>query len=144
LYCFRLDFNGHTIGGAVYGQPRHDVYGDDVIDLRRFACEDSAPKNTESFFLSKTIMLLRKHKVKSKILTYADETEGHVGIIYKACNFKKIGEVKPTKTILFNGEKYHMRSLTIERPYSHKIRKALKDGSASIVTGLKKNIYIYD
>lgn len=143
LHCFRLDFNGNTIGGAVYGQPRHNVYGDDVIDLRRFACTEAAPKNTESYFLAKTIMLLRKNKVMSKILTYADETQGHFGIIYKACNFQKIGEVKPTKFIEWKGQQYHMRSMTIERPYSYALRLAVDNGTAKIITGMKKHIFMY-
>ncbi len=143
--CFRLEFNGNTIGGAVYGPPRHDgVYGDGVLDLRRFACVEDAPKNTESFFLSKTILLIKKHKMAKKILTYADETQGHRGTIYKACNFKKIGETKPGKHIEWNGRQYHMRSMTIDRPYSYELRKAVASGEAKIVQGLHKNIFIYD
>jgi len=144
-FCFALEYKGIVIGGAVYGPPRHaSSYGDGVTDLRRFALVDDAPKNSESFFLGKTIREIKKHGLANKILTFADETQGHHGTIYKACNFKLIGETPPSKHILWKGKQYHMRSLTIERPYSYTLREAVKSGEAVVVMGLKKYKYMYD
>lgn len=142
--CFRLDFNCNTIGGAVFGPPRHQVYGTATLDLRRFACVEDAPKNTESFFLSKCILFIKKNKLADRIVTFADETQGHKGIIYKACNFRKIGVTAKGKHIVWNGRQYHMRSLTINRPYSRDLKEALKNGEATIVNGLHKNIFAYE
>lgn len=143
-HCFALVLNGVVCGGAVYGLPRHAIYGDDVLDLRRFALNDDCIKNSESYFLARTIKILNKKYKNLKILTFADKTQGHIGTIYKACNFKLIGETKPSKHILWNGKQYHMRSLTIDRPYSYKLRDALKNNQASLVTGLIKYKFMYD
>lgn len=145
--CFALhekSLFGSIVGGAVYGPPRHDVYGVSVLDLRRFALEEYCPKNSESYFLSRTIKILYKKYGHLRILTFADETQGHLGTIYKACNFKKIGETQPSKHIVWNGQQYHMRSLTIDRPYSLRLREAIKNGEAEIVRGLKKHKFMYD
>lgn len=143
-YCFALEYKGEVIG-AVYGPPRHaGSYGDGVVDLRRFALVEEAPRNTESYFLGATIKYIKRHKLANKILTFADETQGHKGTIYKACNFKLVGETPPSKHIEWNGRQYHMRSMTIDRPYSYQLREAVKNGDAKIVTGLCKHKYIYD
>lgn len=133
-----------VVGGAVYGAPRHAVYGDNVLDLRRFALEEDCPPNSESFFLAKTIKALGKKYKGLKVLTFADETQGHQGTIYQACNFKKIGETPPSKYVVWKGKQYHMRSMTIERPYSHALRAAVASGEAQIVRGLRKHKYLYD
>ena len=37
-----------------------------------------------------------------------------------------------------------MRSLTIDRPYSYEMRKAVKNGTAIVKTGEPKIIWLYD
>jgi hypothetical protein len=144
-FCFSLTYEGEIIGGAVYGPPRHAAsYGDGVVDLRRFALEEEAPKNTESYFLGKTLQHIRKNKLAEKVLTFADETQGHMGTIYKACNFKYLGATPPSKHILWKGKQYHMRSLTIDRPYSYALRDAVLLGEALVVKGLCKHKFMYD
>ena len=39
---------------------------------------------------------------------------------------------------------YHMRSLTIDRPYSYEMREAVKDGTAIVKTGEPKIIWLYN
>ena len=70
-------------------------------------------------------------------------TVGHQGTIYKASNFKEIGETTPTKYVEWNGKTYHPRSITIDRDYSYKLREALKTGEALLKTGLPKRIWLY-
>ena len=143
-FCFSLSFEGRVIGGAVYGKPRHEkAYGERVIDLRRFALIDEAPTNSESFFLGKTLALIKKNKQADAVLTFADETQGHLGTIYKACNFKLLGLTPASKYILWKGKQYHMRSMTIDRPYSYLLREAVKSGEAQIVSGLPKRKFMY-
>ena len=144
-FCFALEYDGVVIGGAVYGPPRHSAsYGDGVTDLRRFALVEEAPRNTESFFLGRTLRLIKQGKLAQKVLTFADETQGHQGTIYKACNFKHIGMTPPSKHIVWKGKQYHMRSLTIDRPYSYALREAVKTGEAQIIKGLRKHKFMYD
>ena len=75
---------------------------------------------------------------------YSDKTVGHSGTIYKAANFKNIGETTPTKYVEWKGKTYHPRSLSIERPYSYELIEAVKTGDAIVQTGLPKIIWLYE
>ena len=59
LFSLSLVWNCTIVGGAVIGKLRHDkAYSTEnkkCIEIRRMACLDIAPKNTESYFLSKII-----------------------------------------------------------------------------------------
>lgn len=107
------------------------------------ACLDECPKNTESWFLSKIIWFVRKNTDFKSVLSYSDKSVGHKGTIYRAENFQFIGETSESKHVFWNGVRYHPRSLTIDRPYSYKLRDAIKNGEAILETGLPKNIWYY-
>lgn len=148
-FCLALcqeDACHEIVGGVVVGKPRHEKkYSEfgEVVELRRMACLDECPKNTESYFLSKVIWFIKKNTNVRRVISYSDKSVGHMGTIYKAANFKLIGETSPSKHVFWNGVRYHPRSLTIERPYSYKIREALKTGEAIIETGQPKLIFEY-
>lgn len=147
MLCLSLVWNCTIIGGVVVGKLRHDAaYSTDkrkCIELRRMACIDDAPKNTESYFLSKVIWFLRKHTDIDEVISYSDLSVGHVGTIYKAANFKLLGETAPSKHVFWKGKRYHPRSLTIDRAYSYQLREALKNGEATVEIGKPKLIYSY-
>lgn len=142
-FCFAIASGGTYFGGAVIGKPRHNNYGENTLDIRRLACIDNAPKNTESFFLGKIVWWLKENTDCKKIISYSDLSHGHSGTIYKAANFTNIGQTSPSKQISWRGKLYHMRSLTIERPYSYELREAVKSGDAVITNGLPKLIWEY-
>jgi hypothetical protein len=142
--CFGMFIDSLLVGGSVLGKPRHEEKYKNCIDIRRMACLDSAPCNSESWFLSQIIKWCASNTEFNYVLSYSDMTVGHLGTIYKAANFKKIGETTPTKYIVWNGKTYHPRSLTIQRPYSYDLRKAVEEGSAIITTGLPKIIWLYE
>lgn len=141
--CFAMFIGVDLVGGSVLGNPRHENKYPNTIDIRRMALLDSAPYNSESWFLSQIIKWVASNTKNDFVLSYSDKTVGHIGTIYKAANFKKIGETTLTKYIDWNGKTYHMRSLTIDRPYSYMLRKAIKSGDAKVVTGLPKCIWMY-
>ena len=142
-FCMALKFKGRIMGGAVVGQPRHSGNYPGLLEIRRLACIDDAPKNSESYFLSKIIWWIKKEKLAGGVLSYADMSVGHVGTIYKAANFKCVGETSRSNHVFWKGKRYHPRSLTIERPYSYLLRKAIATGEAVLEEGLPKKIYIY-
>jgi hypothetical protein len=146
---YALTFENNIWAGSVIGPPRHSgPYSDKgnltVLEIRRMACLEEAPKNTESYFLSKIIWQLRKDKACDRVLSYSDESVGHTGTIYKAANFKCIGHTGDSIHVFWEGKRYHPRSLTIERPYSHRLRAAVKNGSATIEKMKPKSIWVYD
>lgn len=141
--CFAMTIEDELVGGSVLGLPRHVDKYPNCIDIRRMACTDSAPKNSESWFLSQIIKWVTCNTDYEGVLSYSDTTVGHKGTIYKAANFKQIGETTPTKYVEWKGKVYHPRSLSIERPYSHELRNAIKTGEAVVKTGLPKIIWMY-
>jgi hypothetical protein len=67
-----------------------------VPALSRLCCTDQAPKNSESFLLSKSVMLIVKTDPRWRCLvTYADSWGGHTGTIYKAIGWKYWGMTTP-------------------------------------------------
>lgn len=141
--CFAMFIQNKLVGGSVLGKPRHENKYKKCIDIRRMACLDDSPKNSESYFLGQIIKWVGCNTDYDNVLSYSDLTVGHVGTIYKASNFKEIGKTTPTKYVEWNGKTYHPRSLSIDRDYSYKLRKAVQDGTAIIKTGLPKSIWIY-
>ena len=142
--CFAMFLNGNLVGGSVLGKPRHEKKYKNCIDIRRMACLDSSPCNSESYFLGQIIKHVTCNTDYNFVLSYSDMTVGHNGTIYKASNFKEIGLTTSTKFVDWNGKIYHPRSLTIDRDYSYKMREAVKTGEALIKTGLPKIIWIYE
>lgn len=142
--CFALIYAHKVVGGAVLGPPRHSDKYPGAIDIRRMACLDSSPTNSESYFIGQLVKWIRKNTQANFVLSYSDLTEGHAGTIYKAANFKCVGETTPTKNVFWNGERYHPRSLSIEREYSYRLREAMKTGEAYIVEGQPKKIWIFN
>lgn len=143
-YHLILRFEGRVFGGIVIGKMRHtNSYDENAVELRRMVLHPDCPKNTASYFLSKTIWWLKKHTDVSIVYTFADTTVGHVGTCYKAANFEYVKTTPPTKHVLWKGKMYHPRSLTIERPYSHELREAIKNKTAELITGKPKILYKY-
>ena len=141
--CFAMFIGNKLVGGSVLGKPRHERKYNKCIDIRRMACLDESPCNSESYFLGQIIKWISCNTDYDNVLSYSDLTVGHVGTIYKASNFKLVGETTPTKYVEWNNKTYHPRSLTIDRDYSYKMRKAVKTGEAVIHTGLPKKIWMY-
>ena len=94
--CYGLFENDNLIGCLMFATPcsenvRASVFRvehkDSVTELHRLHILDVTPKNTESWFISRCLKLLKQDKPQIKaVLTFADKTEGHEGIIYKATN----------------------------------------------------------
>jgi len=80
------------LGVVVYGTPassslRKGLCGVDqvenVYELTRLWVDDSVPKNGESFLIGNTLRLLDKEIVVS----YADSSQNHIGVVYQATNW---------------------------------------------------------
>ena len=141
--CFAMFYKNKLVGGSVLGKPRHEKKYKNCIDIRRMACIDESPCNSESYFLGQIIKWITNNTNYQNVLSYSDLTAGHFGTIYKAANFKEIGLTSPTKYIEWNGKTYHPRSLSIDRDYSYKLRQDIISGKAILKTGLPKKIWLY-
>lgn len=156
-YCFKMtDKNGNLIGAMIYGGlgmagvwKKYAKKADELTELRRLVCIDETPKNTESYFIGKTIRWLRDNTRIKKIISYADKTYNHQGIIYQATNFKKVGETSPGRVIIYRGKRYHDKTIRTKyngnlKPFAMEIKRALENGIAHYVKTKPKNIYVYE
>jgi hypothetical protein len=97
---YDMSFGGLS-GVIMYGKPAmNDIYklysdeAHDVIELRRMVLVNATPKNTESWFLGKSLKWLAENSSyddASIVVTYADAIEGHTGVSYRACGMKYDG-----------------------------------------------------
>tara|TARA_R100000426_G_scaffold86661_1_gene68681 strand:+ start:1406 stop:1984 length:579 start_codon:yes stop_codon:yes gene_type:complete len=66
-----------------------------VLSLSRLAVHPDVPTNGASFLIGRCCRILRKRGKYHLLVTYADESQGHTGAIYKATNWKQAGKTKP-------------------------------------------------
>ena len=159
-YCFGL-YDGETlIGGMIYGKPamrnawkKYVDNEDELVELRRLVCVDETPKNTESYFIGRTLRWLKQNTALTKVVSYADNTHNHKGTIYRASNFAYLGETAKGKMIEWNGKLFHDKSIRtfyvrkdgerVLKPYAQRIKDALERGEAKWVATQSKNIFLY-
>lgn len=63
-----------------------------VLALSRLVVAPDVPTNGASFLLGRSIRLIRATRAWDVLVTYADERQGHTGAIYRATNWRYIGE----------------------------------------------------
>lgn len=66
-----------------------------VLSLTRMVILPEIPKNACSFLLSKSVKLIKKDNRFVSLVTYADESQEHIGTIYKASNWEYVGKTGP-------------------------------------------------
>lgn len=154
-YCFKLENGNELIGAMFYGRMamagQWKKYGDSpesVIELRRLCCIDDTPKNTESYFIGATLRWLKRNTKIKTVVSYADAEYGHSGLIYKASNFQYRGFSKGARVILYNGRKYHDKTIRTKyngalKPFALQISNALQTGEASYQKTAGKHCYVY-
>lgn len=92
----------HTLLKGVCGED----FKKDVIELNRLVLKNNN-KNEASFLVGNSLK-----KLGNKIVvSYADSTQGHVGIVYQATNFLYTGITKPIKEIYLKS-KPHLHHAT--------------------------------
>lgn len=155
-YCFKLLDGDEIIGAMMYGRiamagvwKKYVDAESDIIELRRLCCIDETPKNTESYFIGHTLRWLKANTKIKRVISYADTTYGHEGTIYKASNFKHIGMTASGRVIMYNGKRYHDKTIRTKykgalKPFAKRIKEALDSGAARYINTKGKHIYIYD
>ena len=85
------------IGCVIYGNPvgfrvvksiAEELIDEDVLELKRLWIEDGYGKNIESYCIAQTLKMLKKDSPQTKVvISYADPSVNHKGIIYRASNW---------------------------------------------------------
>ena len=140
------------IGAMLYAMPSmphtakkyNPINSDRCMELRRLVCIDDTPKNTESYFIGKTLRWLKQNTDVEVVVSFADQHYGHTGIIYKATNFEYLGETSSARVLMVDGREYHSRSLNQDkRPYGRELKRRYDAGDKNIFFKNRKPKYIY-
>lgn len=154
-YCFGMyDQEDEMVGAMIYGKlgmaNAWKKYGssiDEVMELRRLVLVDDTPKNSESYFIGRTLRWLKANTEVKTIVSYADPNYGHSGVIYRATNFEHVGMTASGKVIIWDGKKYHDKAIRTKykgelKPFAKRLKQALEAGEAYYETQLPKHIYV--
>lgn len=147
--CIGLFDKENLIGVCAFACPcsenvRASIFGiehkDWVTELHRLHILDVTPKNTESWFISRALKLLKEVKPNIKaVISFSDTTVGHQGTIYKATNAYRLGQ---TGTAIF----YRDENGRLRHPHQNGVNitkeKANKLGWFPEKRG-QKNRYLY-
>jgi hypothetical protein len=159
-HVFGLFYQDDLIGAMIYGPlgmaNTWKKYADsekDVIELRRLCCIDNTPKNTESYFIGKTLRWLKKNTNFKIVISYADTFHNHQGTIYKASNFEYHGLTSKGKVIEYGDKFYHdkcIRTYYVDKngnknlkPFAQRVKDALESGDAKYIDTPGKHIFTY-
>lgn len=66
-----------------------------VLSLTRMVLIPGSPKNSCSFLLARSIAYIREDKRFVALVTYADESQGHTGGVYRASGWDYVGRTGP-------------------------------------------------
>ncbi len=84
-----------AVGVAVFALPPRETakrYGGVTWELARLWVHDDEPRNTETWFLSRCVRLIRRERPEvAYLVSYADPSVGHVGTVYRAANWTPDG-----------------------------------------------------
>lgn len=155
-YCFRMiDLEGDTVGAALFGAmamsgqyKRFVNHESEVVELRRLCCTDEAVRNCESFMIGKMLKWLRDNTEIKVVVSYADQEYDHVGTIYKASNFNYDGFRKGARVIVWNGKRYHDKTIRTKyngklKPFASRVKEALENGEATYHKTAGKHCFVY-
>lgn len=156
-FCFSLlDQEDVIVGACVFGQMSTTAWKkfsdkeSDVIELRRLCLLDSAPRNTESWFVSRCIKYIKKNSSVNVIVSYADPYYNHVGYIYQASNFLFLGETPKDKVLLDKDtmKTYHSRALRTKyngklKPFAKRLQDKQNNGELEEIIVPGKYCYVF-
>jgi hypothetical protein len=151
-YAYGLYNKGNLVGVITYGTPpsstlRMGLAGkeniENVIELNRL-CLLNNLKNEASYLVSKSLKMLPKGLY---IISFADSSQNHIGIVYQACNFIYLGlSAKRTDWVVEGLE--HLHGVTIADKFrgvpnrAQAIREEYGD-KFKLVPRARKHRYLY-
>lgn len=95
--CYAIVLSGYAFAVAVYSSPvsRHLDNGS-TLELRRLAISKPCPRNTATWFMAACERLLRERFPEISLLVSYQDTERHLGTIYRAGNWVQAAGVRFT------------------------------------------------
>lgn len=101
VYVHGLYRTGVLVGAALWLPPTKNcamtVHPDwrRVLSLSRLALIPGEPTNAESILIGASVRMIKRTRRWAALVTFADGSQGHTGTIYRATNWRYLGQTKP-------------------------------------------------
>ena len=155
--CFKAEYNNVLVGAMLFGQmsttawKKFGISEDSVLELRRLVMIDECPTNSESMFIGYCLRHIKRNiTTVNTIVSYADPTYSHTGVIYRASNFNYLGLSASDVGYrdIETGKIYHSRALRTKykgeyKPFVKKLREKKELGLLHEIKLLGKHTYVY-
>lgn len=93
--CYAAKKDGVYIACGIWSSPVNQNFDfDTYLELRRLAVSDYCPKNTATWMIAKMVKDIKTRLPKIEHLISYQDTEVHLGTIYKAANWRVDAETK--------------------------------------------------
>ena len=149
IHAFTLSFRGRILGVCLFSKPsRQNITipnANSLLELSRLFVVDGTPKNAESYFIAKCLHWLKVNTEFDAVVSFSDPTEGHEGVIYKASNFKYLGQTLPNYHYeTLDGERVHKRQVW-DRAKHNQVKESEQASSEGLklITELPKNKFAF-
>lgn len=149
--CFGAFVGNRLYGAIIFGSGPANAFRlvegavqDDYLTLTRLWLSEELPSNSESRIIAVSLRYLRKYTKVKFLVTYADPTQGHVGIIYQATGwvYNGLSEAMP-KFDIGDGVARHSRSMS-HAFGSHSMKYFDKCGlNVKVLPQTPKHRYLY-
>jgi len=141
-HAFGLYVSGVLNGIVTFGKSgnmNNNKMGDfNMLELNRLCINDNQKKNTASFFLSRSLLLL---PIPTVVFSYADAEFGHTGYIYQATNFIYTG--KDGGAEIYKQGNEHLHSKSFSDKYGRRDKAFAKKCGYKIYKTKGKHRYFY-
>lgn len=148
-------YKDHLVNVILYRSPIGRMMAQQVMkggdsentwELIRMVSYEPKPKNLESYCIGNTLRYIKKYYPKIKIIiSYADNSMGHMGYVYQASNFNYYGQSRVVDEWYVDGKRIH--SKTIAGQYGttsvSKLKEMLGDRFQVRVIEETKSRYFY-
>lgn len=133
--CFGFFYKGECFAVAIWSSPiAKNLDAGIVLELRRYAIKETAPRNTASWGLSKMIKLIKKIFPEITTLISYQDTNVHSGLIYKASNWI------PKNITKFTSWSHKTRKRNLDQAIGDKIRWEFYLNGRTKLTGEQSTI----
>ena len=144
---FALVENDMIMGVICYGQPSPPIQKHSFVDrdfrlyeLTRLVIQTTT-RNAASFLIAGSLKLLKERP--AAVISYADSSHGHCGIVYQATNWIYTGAVTAhDKFYIVNGEKLHPTTVRDRYGVTSPVKWA-KENGVEMIKPKPKQRYFY-
>ncbi len=114
-----------------------------VLCLSRLVVVPDEPTNAASYLLGRSMRIVRQDGRWHDLVTYADERQGHTGVIYRATNWRYVGSRQGDPIYLDADGKQVARKATRSRTHAQMVALGYRSVGRSVKHKFTKSIRVH-